>query len=69
MKFDYYPSGSGFRRNEVPEHWSPTKTKVATLHRYKIVVGALDGQDHTAACVRLQSESVSRSLDSQVSGL
>ena len=44
MKFDYFPSGSGFRRNGDPERQSPTKTKVATLHRYKIVVGGLDAK-------------------------
>ena len=33
----------------APERRSPTKTKVATLHRYEIMVGGLDGQDRTAA--------------------
>ena len=42
---------------------------VAILHRYQIVVGGLDGQDTTAACGRLQPGSVTRSIDSQVSGL
>ena len=69
MKFDYFPSGSGFWRNVAPEHWSPSKTKVATLHRYKIVVRGLDGQDYTAACGRLQPGSVTPSIDSHVSGL
>ena len=45
VKLDYFPSVSRFRRNGAPERRSPTKTKVATLHRYKIVVGGLDGQD------------------------
>ena len=67
MKFDFFPSGPGFRRNGAPEHRNPTKTKVVTLHMYKIVVGDLNGQDPTTAYGRLQPGSVT--LTSQVSGL
>ena len=62
MKFDYFPLWSGFRQNGALDRRSPTKTKVATLHRYKIVVGGFDGQDPTAACGRLQPGLVTRSI-------
>ena len=61
MKFDFFPSGSGFRRNRAPEHRNPNKTMVVTLHRYKLV-GGLNGQDPTTACGRLQPGSVTHQL-------
>ena len=57
-----FPSGSGFQRNGDPESRNPTKTKVVTLHRCKIVVRCLNGQDPTTACGQLQPGSVTRSI-------
>ena len=52
--------GSG--ATESHQNQGAHQTKVATLHRYKIVVGGLEGQYPTAACGRLQPGSVTRSI-------
>ena len=59
---DFFASGSGFRRIGAPEHQNPTKTKVVTLHKYKIVLGGLNGQDPTTAGVWPASTGISYSL-------